>query len=158
MLSLALCIGVLAGCGSKEEVVIEDDTEVVGTWSEDFFDSGYIFNEDLTGTDTFWNLTFTYTAQEGIITITYDDEIWGSVSYEYVINGEYLTMTRITEVESGEDVSSYTYTKVVEEDETDEDESSDGSDEDSSEDGSSEEDSAETDAETDAEEADTEDE
>lgn len=158
MLSLALCIGVLAGCGSKEEVVIEDDTEVIGTWSEDFFDSGYIFNEDLTGTDTFWDLTFTYTAQEGIITITYDDEIWGSVSYEYVVNGEYLTMTRVSEVESGEDVSSYTYTKVTEE-ETEEDAASDESDE--SDDGSGDDgDTAEdeTEAETDSEETEADDE
>lgn len=157
MLGLALCIGVLSGCGSKEEVVIEDDTEVIGTWSEDFFDSGYIFNEDLTGTDTFWDLTFTYTAQEGIITITYDDEIWGSVSYEYVVNGEYLTMTRISEVESGEDVSSYTYTKVTEE-ETEEDDASDKSDE--SDESGDDEDTAEdeTEAETDAEETEADDE
>ena len=157
MLGLALCIGVLAGCGSKEEVVIEDDTEVIGTWSEDFFDSGYIFNEDLTGTDTFWDLTFTYTAQEGIITITYDDEIWGSVSYEYVVNGEYLTMTRISEVESGEDVSSYTYTKVTEE-ETEEDDASDKSDE--SDESGDDEDTAEdeTEAETDTEETEADDE
>ena len=159
LLSLALCIGVLAGCGSKEEVVIEDDTEVIGTWSEDFFDSGYIFNEDLTGTDTFWDLTFTYTAREGIITITYDDEIWGSVSYEYVVNGEYLTMTRVSEVESGEDVSSYTYTKVTEEEETDEDADSDGSDDESGDDADTADDETdETETETDAEETDSDDE
>ena len=166
MLSLALCIGILAGCGSKEEVVIEDDTEVIGTWSEDFFDSGYIFNEDLTGTDTFWDLTFTYTAQEGIITITYDDEIWGSVSYEYMVNGEYLTMTRVSEVESGEDVSSYTYTKVTEEetdendssDESGESDGSDESDESGGDEDTSDDETDETEAETDAEETDADDE
>ena len=114
MLSASLCLGMLTACG-KEDEVIENDTGIIGTWSEDFFDSGYIFNEDLTGTDTFWDLTFTYTAYDGTVTISYDEEIWGSASYTYVINGEYLTMTRVSEEESGEDISSYTYTKVVEE-------------------------------------------
>lgn len=131
MLAVCLCMSALTACGREEEDT-ENDTEIIGTWSEDYFDSGYIFNEDLTGTDTFWELTFTYTACDGTVTISYDEEIWGSVSYTYVINGDYLTMTRISEEESGDDISSYTYTKVVEEeteseaeDESSEDETDD---------------------------------
>lgn len=136
MLSASLCLGMLTACG-KEDEVIENDTGIIGTWSEDFFDSGYIFNEDLTGTDTFWDLTFTYTAYDGTVTISYDEEIWGSASYTYVINGEYLTMTRVSEEESGEDITSYTYTKVTEDEA--EDEAEDESSEDETDDAAQEE-------------------
>lgn len=109
LLSLCLVVAVFTACGQEEEI-IENDTAVVGTWSEEYFDSGYIFNEDLTGTDTFWDLTFTYTAYDGTITITYDDEIWGSVAYTYTVTGDTLTMTRES-TEEGEEPTSYSYTK-----------------------------------------------
>lgn len=114
-LILALCLACMAltACGSDDTV--QSDAAVVGTWAEDFFDSGYIFNEDLTGTDTFWDMTFTYIASDGIITITYDEEVWGKADYTYSISGDSLTMQRISD---DEETQAYTYTKVTDEGET----------------------------------------
>lgn len=113
LLSVFLCAFVLAGCGSqpKEEETttqIENDAAVLGTWSEDYFDSGYTFNSDGTGMDTFWQLSFTYTALDGVITITYDDTTYGTDKYNYSVDetGSSITMTR-----QGEDSKSFTYKK-----------------------------------------------
>ena len=111
IVSLVLCAALLAGCGDskKEEETTpaaESDAAVLGTWSEDYFDSGYTFNEDGTGRDTFWDLPFTYTAYDGVITITYDDETYGVDKYTYTVLDSSITMTR----QSG-DGKSFTYTK-----------------------------------------------
>jgi len=98
----ALLICVLAAamifcaCGKKnsEPEIKENDPAVVGTWAEDFFDSGYVFNNDSTGMDTFWNLSFTYTAYDGVITITYDSDMYGIAAYDYTISGDVLSMIR----------------------------------------------------------------
>lgn len=92
-----------------ETTEVLSDTSVVGTWSEDIFDSGYIFESDGTGEDTFWELTFTYTAVDGILTITYDSDTYGSASYTYSVEGDVLTMTRISE---DEETSAFEYTKA----------------------------------------------
>lgn len=114
-LSLCLCVVLLAGCGAskpEEETTIaadQNDTAVVGTWSEPDFDSGYVFNSDLTGRDTYWDgLTFTYTAYNGVITITYDDEKYAVDRYSYTIDGDALSMTRISDSGDGK---AFTYTR-----------------------------------------------
>ena len=111
MIALVLCAVLLAGCGSskKEEETtpaVENDPAVLGSWSEDYFDSGYVFNEDGTGRDTFWDLSFTYTAHDGVITITYDDETYGIDKYSYTVTDSSITMTR-----QANDGKSFTYTK-----------------------------------------------
>ena len=45
----------LTACGKKEEAPVEtlaNDTAIVGTWMEDYWDSGYTFNADGTGKET----------------------------------------------------------------------------------------------------------
>ena len=111
MISLILCAAFFTGCGAskKEEETAparENDPAVLGTWSEDYFDSGYTFNEDGTGRDTFWDLSFTYTAYDGVITIAYDDETYGVDKYSYIIEDSSLTMTR-----QADDGKSFTYTR-----------------------------------------------
>ena len=109
ILSLCLITAMLAGCGKKSSDEAADDT-LAGTWVYGDFDTGYIFNTDLTGTDTFFDLTFTYTAEDGTLTITYDSELYGSVSYTYEVTDTTLTMTRISDDDS-EEPDSYTYTR-----------------------------------------------
>ena len=112
ILCLMLCGTLLAGCGigqKKEEettTAAENDAAVLGTWSEDYFDSGYIFNSDGTGRDMFWDLSFTYTALDGVLTITYDDSTYGIDKYSYSATETSLTLDR----QSSERIS-YTYTK-----------------------------------------------
>ena len=112
VLILCVCTLLFAGCGAqqKEEettpAVQENDSSVTGTWSEDVFDSGYVFNSDGTGRDTFWDLSFTYTAYDGVMTITYDDDTYGVDRYQYSADETTLSMTR-----QGGDGKSFTYTK-----------------------------------------------
>ena len=86
---LIMCAAFISGCGTQKEEETtparENDPAVVGTWSEDYFDSGYTFNEDGTGRDTFWDLPFTYTAYDGVITIKYEDETYGLDKYTYSV-------------------------------------------------------------------------
>ena len=103
-----LAAALLCACASEEAEPKVNDTEIVGTWEEDFFDSGYIFNSDGTGTDTFWNLTFTYTAYDGELTLIYDDEMWGASTYTYTISGKELTMHR-----TDEDADDFVYEKAT---------------------------------------------
>lgn len=114
-ISACLCALLLAGCGSsgkEEETTIpaaSNDAAVVGTWREPEFESGYVFNSDLTGQDLFWSgLTFTYTAYDGVITITYDDEKYAADRYSYTVDESSLSMTRLS---GGGDEKSFTYTK-----------------------------------------------
>ena len=113
IICLLLCGVFLSGCGaSKQEEettpVIENDAAVFGTWSEDYFDSGYTFHSDGTGMDTFWQLPFTYTAIDGVITITYDDTTYGVDKYSYSVNeaGTGITLTR-----QADGSKSFTYQK-----------------------------------------------
>ena len=109
-----LCISalLLSGCGApkpEEETtpsVQANDSAVVGTWGEDAFDSGYTFRPDGTGLDTFWNLSFTYTAYDGTMVITYDDDSYGIDRYAYTVDESSLSMTR-----QGGDGKAFTYTK-----------------------------------------------
>ena len=107
---LVMCAVFMSGCGTQKEEETtpaqENDPAVVGTWSEDYFDSGYTFNEDGTGRDTFWDLPFTYTAYDGVITIKYEDETYGLDKYTYSVTDNSITMTR-----QAEDGKSFTYTR-----------------------------------------------
>ena len=109
LLVALLCIACLAGCKKEEPKPTYNDNAIWGTWSEDFFDSGYIFNDDGTGFDTFWNLSFTYTADGERLCLIYDDELWGESDYSYTISGNTLTMIR--EVEEGETADEFVYTR-----------------------------------------------
>ncbi len=112
VLILTLCILALtlAGCGEQkvveEETTIANDTAVQGTWNEDYFDSGYTFNADGTGMDIFWQLPFTYTAYDGVITITFDDETYGKETFGYTVDETTLTMTQ-----KNDSSKSFTYTR-----------------------------------------------
>ena len=110
IMCVAFCTFCLAGCGEKQVVeeettVIENDAAVVGTWTESNFDSGYTFNADGTGKDLFWDLTFSYTALDGVITITYDDQTYGVDKYTYTVGESDISMARQS------DGGTYTYTK-----------------------------------------------
>lgn len=114
-LLIVLCLFtlLLAGCGEKKTeeeptIPVENDAAVVGTWSEPDFESGYVFNTDLTGRDTYWDLPFTYTAYNGVITITYEDEKYGQDRYSYTADETTLSMTRISD---GGDAKAFSYTK-----------------------------------------------
>ena len=109
-----LCIAaILCACSKKEqsepssETTIEEDIpldqKIVGTWT--FVDAegnvlpdmkGWVFNEDKTGVDTVFDLAFTYEANNGILTINYDDTTLGVIeaTYKYKIKDSLLTMKR----------------------------------------------------------------
>lgn len=113
IVTLSISALLLAGCGEQqpvqeEETTVENDASVQGTWKEDYFDSGYTFNADGTGMDTFWELPFTYTAYDGVITITYDDETYAVDRYSYTVDGDTLSMARISDGGAGK---SFTYTR-----------------------------------------------
>lgn len=120
ILILALC---LASCGKPDTPATTAGTdapaettttapaavsELVGNWQEDIFDSGFIFNADGTGTDTFWDLTFTYSTDGNEVLIIYDTDLYGASSYTYSISGDTLSMTRIDE----EETSTFTYKRI----------------------------------------------
>lgn len=98
---VAMCAALLAGCGAKKEeeteAAVENDAAVVGTWMENDFDSGYVFNSDGTGKDIYWDKTFIYTAHDGTIVITYDDKTYAEDKYSYSITDDgRLSMARST--------------------------------------------------------------
>lgn len=117
MIILILC---LASCGKPDAQTAEtgtqaqtetaapetaapgtvSDSALVGSWEEDVFDSGFIFNADGTGTDTFWDLTFTYSTTGNEVLIVYDTDLYGASNYTYSISGDTLSMTRIDEEET----------------------------------------------------------
>ena len=113
---LILCIllsgAVACGCGTQKEEQTEEETmtapdeALYGTWSEDYFDSGYVFNSDGTGEDIFWELPFTYTTEDGgNLILTFDDELWGVAEYTYSVSGDQLDLTQ------KDSSDTYTYTK-----------------------------------------------
>ena len=107
LLCILLCVLALIACGKKEEEeIIENDTAVVGTWTESIWDSGYTFREDGSGLDIFWDEPFTYVAVEGDLTITYTAEIYQDKKFTYTVDESTLTLTK-----SGEDGGTWSYTK-----------------------------------------------
>ena len=111
IICVVLCLGLLAGCGSatpsgsgNEEAALRGP--LIGTWNQITDDgspslpemgipSGYIFNADGTGLDTFWNMSFTYQTDGEKLHIAYDDSLGEDWDYTYVIEGNVLTLTRV---------------------------------------------------------------
>lgn len=130
ILCLILCAGLLAGCGSGapsgsgNEEALRLREPLVGTWNQITDDgtpslpemgipSAYIFNLDGTGMDTFWNMSFTYTTDGEKLHIAYDDSLGEDWDYEYMIEGDVLTMTRVDD-----DAITMLYQKELPEEET----------------------------------------
>lgn len=114
IITAALCIGILAGCGAKNPTGsgnTEADqirADLAGTWVQITDDgsvsleemgipSGYVFYVDGTGLDTFWNMTFSYTIDGDIMHISYDESIGEDTDYKFILEGDVLSMTRTTE-------------------------------------------------------------
>lgn len=112
ILGMILCIGLFAGCGKQEPTgsgnsqARELRKELSGSWIQISGDegpslpemgipSGYVFYLDGTGIDTFWDMTFTYSADGEKMHIAYDDSIGEDWDYLYTIEGDRLTMTRV---------------------------------------------------------------
>ena len=117
-------IAILAGCrkGPAKDAVL--DEAIFGTWNQITEDgsasledlgipSGYTFNEDGTGTDLFWDLSFKYQTDQGILYLDYDDVSCDDSDYTYVIDGDVITMTR-----NAKDAITMLYRKEVPEQET----------------------------------------
>ncbi len=130
ILCLILCIGLLAGCGSAapsgsgNDETLNIRQPLVGTWNQITDDgtpslpemgipSAYIFNIDGTGLDTFWNMSFVYTIDGDKLHIAYDDSLGEDWDYEYVIEGNVLSLTR-----EDDDAITMLYEKEVPEEET----------------------------------------
>lgn len=116
VLMLCILMGVLciAGCGAKKEEenqVQENDPQILGTWMEDYWDSGYEFREDGTGSDVFWNQEFTYTAVDGNLEIAYTEGLWAEKKFTYSIFENTLTLNEILPTGSTEEPGRWDYTK-----------------------------------------------
>lgn len=131
LVTAAICITMsailLAGCsGGRGKKTDADDeaakARLVGEWEQISEDgspslpemgipSGYIFEQDNTGLDTFWDLSFRYTVSGDTIHIAYDDSIADETDYEYTIKDGVLTMTR-----TNDDAIAMVYKKLPEED------------------------------------------
>ncbi len=92
-----------SGNTGTDTIDIPLDTEIVGTWN--YIDAqgntlaemgGWVFNEDGTGVDTVFDLTFTYGTLDGYLLLNYDDETLGKIitKYNYSIKDNILTMKR----------------------------------------------------------------
>ena len=109
---MLLCVALLAACGSKQpqgsgtENAMVYREQLVGTWNQISDDgspslpdmgipSAYVFNIDGTGLDTFWDMSFKYTADGEILHIAYDNSLGEDWDYQYVIEGDVITMTRM---------------------------------------------------------------
>ena len=118
---IIMSIALLAGCqkGPAKDAVL--DEAIFGTWNQITEDgsasledlgipSGYTFNEDGTGIDLFWALSFTYQTDQGILYIDYDDVSCDDSDYTYSIDGDVITMTR-----NAKDAITMLYQKEAEE-------------------------------------------
>lgn len=122
-MALALC-----ACGKQEEELPQAsealDSAIFGTWNQISTDgsttledigipSGYTFNEDGTGTDLFWNMSFSYQTSSGVLYIDYEDASCDDAKYTYAIVANVITMKRIAD-----DSIVMTYAKDVPEEPT----------------------------------------
>ncbi len=99
ILSILILATLLIACGKKENTepeTVSNDAALFGTWTEDYFDSGYTFNEDGTGIEIFYNQAFTYTAADGNLKIHYEqtDIPYEDKVFVYSINDTTLTLDR----------------------------------------------------------------
>ena len=112
IICLILCGGLIAGCGgpapggSGNDEAARLKNEISGTWNQITEDgtpslpemgipSGYVFYQDGTGLDTFWDMPFHYTIGSEKLHIAYDDSLGEDWDYEYSIEGDVLTLTRV---------------------------------------------------------------
>lgn len=116
VITILLCLG---ACGKKEAPAPEApacDPDIIGTWSEDYFDSGYTFSEDGTGKELFWNQDFTYTAYDGKLTIVYLEELYADKEFTYSVAENVLTLNKAEQKDPEGNVISeaetFTYTKT----------------------------------------------
>lgn len=111
IICVLLVSALAAGCGAKpqgsgsvEAKAIR--SELAGNWSQITEDgtpslpemgipSGYVFYQDGTGMDTFWNMSFHYSVEEEKLHIAYDDSLGEEWDYRYEIKGDKLTLTRL---------------------------------------------------------------
>lgn len=110
MICMLLIAGLAAGCGAKppgsgnEEAKVLR-SELAGSWSQITEDgtpslpemgipSGYVFYQDGTGLDTFWDMTFRYTVEDGRLHIDYDESLGEDWDYLYEIEDDVLRLTR----------------------------------------------------------------
>ncbi len=115
ILCAVLCISCFAACGKEEEIeeeTVPNDVEIVGTWKESYWDSGYTFNEDGTGSDIFWDEEFTYTAIEGDLVLTFTSGLYKDKVFTYTISGNTLTLTKVITDPETESEGTWEYTKV----------------------------------------------
>lgn len=110
-----LCISCFAACGKKNDEEVEtipNDPEIVGTWKESYWDSGYTFHEDGTGSDVFWEEDFTYTAIDGELDLTFTSGLYKDKKFTYSISGNTLTLTKVITDSQTESEGTWDYTKV----------------------------------------------
>ena len=115
ILCAVLCISCFAACGKKKEEEVEtipNDPGIVGTWKESYWDSGYTFNEDGTGSDVFWDEAFTYTAIDGELYLTFTSGLYKDKKFTYTISGNTLTLTKVIMDPQTESEGTWDYTKV----------------------------------------------
>lgn len=131
LISILCVASLLCACSKKtssepsSDVVNKNlplDSNIVGTWL--YVDAegnphsdmgGWIFNEDKTGVDTVFDLSFTYETDNGMLEIKYDDTTLGEIEtlYEYKIKDSLLTMKRYAN-----GAESFTYKKDTAEQQT----------------------------------------
>lgn len=114
VLLIALSVAALCACGKEKEPetpVVENDAAIFGTWMEDYWDSGYTFREDGTGTDIFWSQEFTYTALDGKVEIVYTEGLWAEKEFTYTVAGNVLQLTEVLAPDASEEPGTWDYTK-----------------------------------------------
>ena len=121
VLCIVMLTALLVACGKKEEPkaeAVQNDSAILGTWTESYFDSGYTFNEDGTGVEIFFDQAFTYTAADGMLTIHYEqtDVPYADKEFTYTVSDNSLTLDRpaITNADGSiaSEAQTFTYTKA----------------------------------------------
>lgn len=115
LLCAVLSLSCFTACGKQEqeeEETIPNDAAIVGTWKESYWDSGYTFNEDGTGTDIFWEEEFSYTAIEGNLVLTFTSGLYKDKKFTYTISDNTLTLTKVITDPETESEGTWSYTRV----------------------------------------------
>ena len=120
LIIVCLMLGLMAvGCGQNKSEEGSQSASAkalaasfVGTWTQVTDDgtpslpdlgipTGYLFRDNGTGVDLFWDMPFSYTITGDVIHISYDEKNNGEVTdYQYVFEGDTLQMTRTGDPEA----------------------------------------------------------